>query len=258
MKKADRLTEIFDSCADSLFSALMSSGIQRAEGIDRTAELFKALSDRMVMPKSAAAAYRLMAKRAARKGWAPGEPDDRFSLTGGEHRRIMKKLLEYLASGGRKGRIRKKVISAAAVLTVLAVGVFFIVRQAVSEEYLSRLTEYYIMIGTVSSSEEEIIFSLQLRKGQEPLMLTHLPTLILTDESGERTFTAKPDRELVHDPIDPDPRSLCDEEYRELRITSKDYGSSFPPGHYKAVFDLCSSGDETLTPTATVTKELEV
>ena len=255
LSKAEKLTEILDACGGELFSALMSSGIERSAGIDRTVQLFEDLSDRIFLPRTAAAAYRAMAKRAAKLKWSPGEPSDRFSLTYSEHQRIEKKLREYVASGGRKGRVRRKIITAAAVFTAAAAGVFLVVRQVTSDEYLRRLAEFYIIINTEKSSGEEIVFSLQLREGQEPLFLTHLPTLILTDKSGETTLTG---RELMLDGEEPDTRALCDTEYRELRITAEDYGLSFMPGHYKAVFELCSQADEEHTPIVSVTKELDV
>ena len=258
MKRADRIMEIFDGCGEELFSALMCSGTERAAGIDRTVQLFQDLSDRIFLPRTVSAAYRVMSKRAAKLKWSPGEPSDRFSLTYSECQRIEKKLREYVASGGRKSRVTRKIITAAAVFTAAAAGVFLVVRQVTSEEYLRRLTEYYIIINAEESSAEEIVFSVTLREGQKPLMLTHLPTLILTDKSGEMSFTAAADRELALNGEEPDPRSLCDTEDRELRITAKDYGHSFLPGHYKAVFDLCLQDDPSHEPIVTITKELDV
>ena len=259
MKKADRLIEILDGCGEELFSALMAGGIQRGAGIDRTAELFYWLSDRTFLPKNTSAAYRLMAKRAAKLGWALGEPSDRYTLSGSELRHIEKKLRDYLASGGRKRKILKKAVSAAAVITIAGVGVFFTVRYVMSEEYLSRMAEYNVMIANDDRSEEEIVFSIRLRD-IEDMYLERMPVLKRIDKDGEMTFTAKAKAEFGSDPTSPDERALCTGEARELILRCEDYdkGYTFIPGHYEVTFDFCRYAEGEKIHILEIVKEVDV
>ena len=255
MKKAERLAELLDSCGDELFSALMNGSIQRSAGLDRLLMLFEYLSDRIFLPKSTSGAYRLMVRRAAKLGWAPGEPSDSHALTFKEQERTEKKLREYLASGGRRGKLVRKAVTGAAVLTAAGLGVFFTARWVTSEEYLSRLTEYGIMIADTERSEKEIVFEIRLRD-EEDMYLERMPVLKLTDKDGEWTFSAKPSAEFAFR----DEKALCTSKVRELILRSEDYdrGYDFLPGHYEVTFDFCRYSEDEKTEIASITKEVEI
>lgn len=269
MNRHDKIEEFLDYGGNQLFSTLMGSDMQRSVGTDRLIELLQAYSDSCRRIKGRSAAYRFMLKKAAKLGWLGKGSGDLKShrLTQADRAYIMKKLDEYISSGGRNMRLTKKAAGIAAAVMAMGLFAFAMVRYVKSEEYQQRLTNYFIKIENIERNADEIVFDISTTEGMSFIYMEHMPRLYYMTDDGETEITVLPEND-IHDIVtetvkgkhySQDPRSIYTSVPQELWLTSYDYGQRFQPGTYRVVFDFYYYNEkEEKEHLAQVTKEVEV
>lgn len=145
MDKSARIDEFLRYGGNELFSSLMGDDTKRSEGLDRFVQLLQSYSDSCRHIRGRSAAYRFMLRKAQGNGWLGRGSKDLKShrLTAEEREHIMKRLDEYISSGGRNLRVAKRIIGIAAAILAVGLFVFAVVRYAMSDEYQRMMDSYY-------------------------------------------------------------------------------------------------------------------
>lgn len=151
MDKRVKIDEFLDYGGNELFSTLMNRDIERSGGIDRLIHLLKSYSDSCGRIKGRSAAYRFMLRKALRNGWIGRGFKDLKShrLTREEREYIEKNLDEYISSGGRNMRVMRKVLSIAAIIIIVGLLVFAMVRYLMSDEYHEMLSKLSLVCNVL-------------------------------------------------------------------------------------------------------------
>lgn len=252
MDKRKCIEEFMRYGGNELFSTLMHQDIQRSECIDKLVQLLQSYSDYCYRIKGRSAAYRFMLGNAAKRGWLIRESYDlnRYKLTVKEKEYIVKKLEEYIASGGSKSRVLKKDLLIAPVVLAVGLFVFCIWKYMKSDVFSKRMMDYYekqIIIENNSHSSEAISFNISTSDSIAELRIEDVPKVyyVTSDIETEVAVILEGDMIYSHDET-------------EIKLI-KDGNDGFQKGTYKINFVFYSyNGDGEIVNLPTITREVIV
>lgn len=252
MDKRRCVEEFLDYGGNELFSTLMHRGAKRSECVDRLVQLLQTYSDSCKRIKGRSAAYRFMLNNAVRLGWLGRESPDLKShrLTRKEKAHIIKKLDEYISSGGRDRYVLNKLLGGVSVAVIVALAVFGVWKYMQSEEYRLGTMEYFanqIVVRNVRHSAKVISFSISTTESISDVYMEQMPELYYVSREGETSVEVLPEDDLCFSSVE-----------RELELKRSDE-EEFQVGIYKVVFSFYSyNGDGEVNYLPPITKEIAV